>query len=113
MTVSISKRALAVVDETCRTKARGTSRAQLVRDALQYYLKEKYGIELTDDDLMPPPRGEVLLPPDLDTTLNEEAGARAPRISKPVVYERPRRPRKSTGMAEHLARREELKKSRP
>lgn len=56
ITVSMSKRFLDAVDDACQRLLRGAPRAQIVRDALQDYLKHKHGLIISDDDVLPPAR---------------------------------------------------------
>lgn len=91
MTVSMSKRFLKSVDDVCARALRGAPRAQIVRDALQDYLRSKFGIVLPDDEVIAPPRVGAHRHA---VTLNDAPSAEPLPPRKPVVYEKKKRGKK-------------------
>lgn len=83
ITVSMSKRFLDAVDDACHRFLRGAPRAQIVRDALQDYLKHKHGLIISDEDVLPPAR-----------VMDKKSSAPLPPRKGDVVYEKKKRAKK-------------------
>lgn len=85
ITISLSKNLLKKVDDVCRRLLRGAPRAQLMRDALQDYLKHKHAVDVEDADVSAPPRFQ-------SHALNETSNT--PPVKQPrreVKYSKPQR----------------------
>lgn len=87
ITISLSKRLLGKVDDVCQRILRGAPRAQLMRDALQDYLKSKHHVDVEDVDVIPPART-------FSHSVNEEVSKPAAEQRREVKYEKPKRKRK-------------------
>jgi len=93
MTVSMSKRFLGMVDDVCRRALRGAPRAQVVRDALQHYLREVHHLSLPDDEVLPPARsGAHRHSVVMESPQSEAATPLPPR--QEVTYAKPKRAKK-------------------